>query len=106
MSEKLDQLSSLFELTSESDIKSLEFLMKALEKSNQEGFDYIEFKQSYAALIKLPMDKPLAMMCWVLQTNHPEGKSSVWFCAKKSERGQSWWKKSRTAKTSISDRPK
>ena len=45
MSEKLDQLSSLFELTSESDIKSLEFLMKALEKSNQEGFDYIEFKQ-------------------------------------------------------------
>ena len=62
MSEKLDQLSSLFELTSESDIKSLEFLMKALEKSNQEGFDYIEFKQSYAALIKLPMDKPLAMM--------------------------------------------
>jgi len=61
MSGKLDQLSSLFQLSAETDSKSLEFLMKALEKSNQDGFDYIEFKQSYNALTLLPMDKALAM---------------------------------------------
>lgn len=61
MSGKLDQLSSLFQLSAETDAKSLDFLMKALEKSNQDGFDYIEFKQSYHALIQLPMEKPLAI---------------------------------------------
>lgn len=61
MSGKLDQLTTLFQLAPDIDPKSLEFLMKALEKSNQEGFDYIEFKQAYNALIQLPMDKNLAM---------------------------------------------
>ncbi len=43
------------------DSKSIEFLTKALEKSNLKGFDYIEFKQSLAALANLNMDTATAM---------------------------------------------
>ena len=38
------------------DAKSIEFLTRALEKNNLPGFDYIEFKQSLAALSKMDMD--------------------------------------------------
>ncbi|MCO6459840.1 MAG: hypothetical protein J5I59_00415 [Saprospiraceae bacterium] len=61
MSGKLDHLSDLFKLQSDIDTKSLDFLMNALKKSNQDGFDYIEFKQAYNALTQLPMEPDLAM---------------------------------------------
>jgi len=38
------------------DSKSVVFLMKALEKNNLPGFDYIEFKQALSALSKMDMD--------------------------------------------------
>lgn len=38
------------------DAKSVEFLMRALEKNNLPGFDYIEFKQALTALSKMDMD--------------------------------------------------
>ncbi|HKK89369.1 MAG TPA: hypothetical protein VJ917_11000 [Saprospiraceae bacterium] len=43
------------------DKKSLQFILKALEKSNLEGFDYIEFIQAVERLKKLPMDESLAI---------------------------------------------
>ncbi len=61
MSEKIDQLSDLFQFSSDIDTKSLDFLTMALRKNNQSGFDYIEFKQAYKALTKLPMDQALAV---------------------------------------------
>ena len=42
------------------DSKSVEFLVNALEKNNLPGFDYLEFKQSLAALAKLDMDESTA----------------------------------------------
>lgn len=42
------------------DQKSVDFLTKALEKSNLPGFDYIEFKQSLDALSKLNIDEATA----------------------------------------------
>ena len=39
------------------DPKSIEFLTKALEKSNLPGFDYIEFKQALAAMAAMNMDE-------------------------------------------------
>lgn len=42
------------------DQKSVDFLTKALEKSNLPGFDYIEFKQSLDALSKLNMEEETA----------------------------------------------
>jgi len=42
------------------DQKSVDFLSKALEKSNLPGFDYIEFKQSLDALSKLHMEEETA----------------------------------------------
>ena len=38
------------------DSKSVVFLMKALEKNNLPGFDYIEFKQALSALTEMNMD--------------------------------------------------
>ncbi len=61
MSGKLNQLSNLFKLSPETDQKSLEFMMMALEKNNQEGFDYIEFKQAYNALLLLPLEEVMAI---------------------------------------------
>ena len=43
------------------DDKSVDFLTKALEKNNLPGFDYIEFKQSLAALSGMNMDETTAM---------------------------------------------
>lgn len=43
------------------DAKTYEFLLKALERNNQPGFDYLEFKQSLNALLKMNMDLPTAM---------------------------------------------
>ncbi len=42
------------------DDKSVAFLTKALEKSNLPGFDYLEFKQSLAALAEMNMDESTA----------------------------------------------
>jgi len=48
-------LKSLFGATHGLDEKSLNFLVKALEKNNLPGFDYIEFKQSLDALQAMDM---------------------------------------------------
>ncbi|MEM6967493.1 MAG: hypothetical protein AAF573_22205, partial [Bacteroidota bacterium] len=42
------------------DEKSISFLTGALDRNNLPGFDYIEFKQSLAALAKLNMDEETA----------------------------------------------
>ncbi len=42
------------------DNKSVDFLVGALEKNNLPGFDYIEFKQSLAALSAMSMDEATA----------------------------------------------
>lgn len=42
------------------DQKSVNFLTKALEKSNLPGFDYIEFKQSLEALAKMDFEEEMA----------------------------------------------
>lgn len=38
--------------------KFVEVLAAALEKNNQEGFDYFEFRQALKNLAKMPMDEP------------------------------------------------
>ena len=38
--------------------KFVEVLASALEKNNQDGFDYFEFRQSLKNLSKMPMDEP------------------------------------------------
>ena len=43
------------------DEKSLQFLVRLLEKSDQTGFDYLEFKQSFTALQQMNMDMATAM---------------------------------------------
>ncbi len=50
-------LKNLFGTNSQSDEKSLEFLTAALEKNNLPGFDYLEFKQSLAALFEMKLDE-------------------------------------------------
>lgn len=42
------------------DERSVDFLTKALEKNNLPGFDYIEFKQSLAALTGMSMEEETA----------------------------------------------
>lgn len=42
------------------DEKSVDFLTKALERNNQPGFDYLEYKQSLAALAQMNMDEATA----------------------------------------------
>ena len=42
------------------DDKSLKFIIRALDKSNLEGFDYLEFIQAVDNLKKLPMEEDLA----------------------------------------------
>lgn len=46
-------LKSFFQTQQGLDSKSVDFLIHALEKSNLPGFDYIEFKQSLAALAQM-----------------------------------------------------
>jgi len=55
-----DQLKDLFAQAAGADEKSLSFLMKALSKNDLSGFDYIQFKQSVAALGKMNMDEATA----------------------------------------------
>lgn len=43
------------------DDKSVDYLTKALAKNNLPGFDYLEFKQSLAALAEMGMDESTAM---------------------------------------------
>lgn len=43
------------------DDRSIDVLTKALETANLPGFDYLEFKQSLAALSGMHMDEPLAI---------------------------------------------
>ena len=43
------------------DERSVAFLTNALEKNNLPGFDYIEFKQSMAALAQMNLDEATAM---------------------------------------------
>ena len=38
--------------------KFLEVLFGAMERANQEGFDYLEYKQALKNLAKMPMDEP------------------------------------------------
>ena len=54
-------LKSLFGENHLLDEKSITFLTDALEKNNLPGFDYIEFKQSMAALAKMNLDEETAM---------------------------------------------
>ena len=53
-------LKSLFGEIHGLDEKSLNFLVKALEKNNLPGFDYIEFKQSLSNLIAMDMSEETA----------------------------------------------
>lgn len=54
------KLSTLFGSDHGLDRKSVDFLTNALEKNNREGFDYIEFKQSLAALMNMDLDESIA----------------------------------------------
>ncbi len=53
-------LKKVFGNTHGLDEKSVSFLTSALEKNNLPGFDYIEFKQSLAALSAMDMDEIIA----------------------------------------------
>jgi chromosome segregation ATPase len=54
-------LKSLFGDVTGLDEKSVEFLSKALVKSNLPGFDYLEYKQSLSALATMEMDEQTAI---------------------------------------------
>jgi len=57
-------LKTIFNISNELDSKGKNFInimTAALEKSNLPGFDYLEFKQSMAALEKMNMDKATAI---------------------------------------------
>lgn len=61
MAASSESFDKIFNTNDEMDPRSMEFLMNALQNNNQPDFDYLEFKQSLAALIQLPMDVTLAM---------------------------------------------
>lgn len=42
------------------DEKSVEFISKAIEKSNLPGFDYVEFKQALSNIAKMNIEEPTA----------------------------------------------
>jgi flagellar motility protein MotE (MotC chaperone) len=54
-------LKNIFEENEALDSKSYKFLISALERSNIEGFDYLEFKQSLSALRDLKIDEHTAI---------------------------------------------
>ena len=56
-----EQLSDIFGAEENLDEKSVQFLVKALDKNNQPGFDYLEFKQAVAALLKMQMEESIAI---------------------------------------------
>lgn len=53
-------LKALFNAEKGLDERSINSLIKALEKNNLEGFDYIEFKQSLGKLQAMNLDEPTA----------------------------------------------
>jgi chromosome segregation ATPase len=55
-----NNLKGLFGSQQELEQRSLESLIKALERNNQPGFDYIEFKQSLARLLEMGMDQAIS----------------------------------------------
>ncbi len=54
-------LKEIFDDKNQLDKKSLEFLLKAIEKNNQNGFDYLEFKQALIRLGDLNIDEATAI---------------------------------------------
>ncbi|MEM6321325.1 MAG: hypothetical protein AAF960_26945 [Bacteroidota bacterium] len=54
-------LSELFGTNPELEKRFVSMFTKALEKSNQAGFDYIEFKQSLSALARMDMEDEIAI---------------------------------------------
>ncbi len=55
------KLKNLFGDSHGLDEKSVDFLTNALNKSNLPGFDYLEFKQSLAALMEMDMEESIAI---------------------------------------------
>jgi len=58
MASNLDQM---FKIAGNVDQKSLEFLTRALDRNNLQGFDYLEFKQSLNSLKAMNMDDQTAI---------------------------------------------
>src|SRR5680860_863748 len=54
-------LKEIFDDQNQLDKKSLEFLLKAIEKNNQTGFDYLEFKQALIRLHNMEVDQETAI---------------------------------------------
>ncbi len=54
-------LNQIFNISGTVDQKSLDFLTRALDRNNMQGFDYIEFKQSLSSLKKMNMDDETAI---------------------------------------------
>ena len=54
-------LSALFGSNPELEQKFVTVFIKALEKNNQQGFDYIEFKQSLGAMAKMNIEEETAI---------------------------------------------
>lgn len=54
-------LNQIFKLNGDVDQKSLDFLTRALDRSNLAGFDYLEFKQSLNSLKQMNMDDETAI---------------------------------------------
>ena len=54
-------LKEIFDDKNQLDKKSLDFLLKAIEKNNQDGFDYLEFKQALIRLENLEIDEVTAI---------------------------------------------
>ncbi|WP_236976540.1 hypothetical protein [Membranihabitans maritimus] len=54
-------LVEIFDDQKKLDEKSREFLLKAIEKNNKPGFDYLEFKQAMIRLNKLKIEESIAI---------------------------------------------
>ena len=54
-------LKEIFDDKNQLDKKSLDFLLKAIEKNNQSGFDYLEFKQALIRLNNMEVDPDTAI---------------------------------------------
>ena len=52
-----NSLEELFANASDTDKRTAGMIIGALEKSNLQGFDYLEFRQSVDGLAKLSMDE-------------------------------------------------
>lgn len=54
-------LKEIFDDNNQLDKKSLDFLLKAIAKNNQSGFDYLEFKQALIRLKKMEVEETTAI---------------------------------------------